>query len=315
MPAEGYAFTRGLHEIADGIHAFLQPDGGWGLSNAVLVRGEGASLLVDTFFDLALTRELLDATSAVTAAAPIATLVNTHAHGDHAWGNQLVGGAEIVGSRACAEEMTEASPETYAAILADPDAFGTAGAFFGRAFARFSFEGIRVTPPTRTFEGGLTVDAGGRELRLIEVGPAHTRGDVIVHVPAEHVVVTGDVLFAGGHPVTFTGSVDGWLRALDRVLALEPALIVPGHGPIAGVEDVIRLRAYFEHVRAEARARYDAGLAALDAAREIPLDAFTDWDRPERVASTVAACYRDFAGTHEEADVLTTATMMAELAC
>ena len=74
---------RGLHEVADGTYAYLQPDGGWGWSNAGLVVGDGASLLVDTLFDLRLTSEMLSATGPAVRTAPISTLVNTHANGDH----------------------------------------------------------------------------------------------------------------------------------------------------------------------------------------------------------------------------------------
>ena len=94
--SEGY--RRGLHELGDGCHAYLQPDGSWGWSNAGLVVGDGASLLVDTLFDLPLTRTMLDEMVVHTRTAPIVTLVNTHANGDHCYGNELVGQAEIVAS-------------------------------------------------------------------------------------------------------------------------------------------------------------------------------------------------------------------------
>ena len=109
MPGVGrFAYTRGLHEIGSGCHAYLQPDGSWGWSNAGLVEDAGESLLVDTLFDLRLTREMLAEMRAATPAArSIGTLVNTHANGDHCYGNSLVEGARILSSKACAEEMGE----------------------------------------------------------------------------------------------------------------------------------------------------------------------------------------------------------------
>ena len=90
-PTTRFPFTRGLHELGNGCFAFLQPDGGWGWSNAGLVTDAGASLLVDTLFDLALTREMLAAMRRATPAAErIGTLVNTHANGDHCYGNSCV---------------------------------------------------------------------------------------------------------------------------------------------------------------------------------------------------------------------------------
>ena len=98
-------YEKGLLEVGDGCFAYLQPDGGWGWSNAGLLVGDGQSLLVDTLFDLRLTAEMLEAMAPHAAVAPISHLVNTHANGDHCYGNQLVTGAEIIASTAAAEEM------------------------------------------------------------------------------------------------------------------------------------------------------------------------------------------------------------------
>lgn len=117
-------YDKGLHELGDACYAYLQPDGGWGWSNAGLVVGAGASLLVDTLFDLKLTREMLDAMAAPTAAAPIGTLLNTHANGDHCYGNQLVEGAEIVASAATAHEMSEVPPSMLHALNTAPGEVG-----------------------------------------------------------------------------------------------------------------------------------------------------------------------------------------------
>ena len=90
-----WQYTKGLHELGNGTYAYLLPDGGWGWSNAGLITDGGESLLVDTLFDLPLTAEMLTAMrDAAPAAKSIDTLVNTHANGDHTYGNQLVKGAE-----------------------------------------------------------------------------------------------------------------------------------------------------------------------------------------------------------------------------
>jgi cyclase len=307
-----WRYRKGLHDLGDGCFAWLQPDGSWGWSNAGLVRDGDASLLVDTLFDLHLTREMLAAMRRVTDAAPIRTLVNTHANGDHCWGNELVGGAEIIASRACAEEMGQLQPDTLAALVAS-DSLGEAGAFFRRAFGAFDFRGITLTPPTRTFDGELTLHVGAREVRLIEVGPAHTRGDVLVHLPAERAIFTGDILFIGGTPIVWEGPIANWVAACDRILALDVATIVPGHGPITdkrGVEDVKR---YLEFVLREARVRYEAGLSAEEAAADIALGAFASWTDRERIAVNVQTAYRDL-GSDAGADVLALFTRMARLA-
>src|SRR5262245_1746648 len=124
-------YTRGLHELGTGCYAYLQPDGSWGWSNAGLVVGDGTSLLVDTLFDLPLTRTMLEAMRGTTSRAPIRTVVNTHANGDHCWGNQLVRDAEIVSSRACRDEMG-ALPPAILATLVSTEGLGKAGEYFKR---------------------------------------------------------------------------------------------------------------------------------------------------------------------------------------
>src|SRR5882757_4274428 len=105
-PFDQMSYTQGLQEVGDGLYAYLQPDGGWGWSNAGLIADGEQTLLIDTLFDLALTEEMLRAMRrAVPAAERIDTLVNTHANGDHCYGNQLVAGARIVASERTAEEM------------------------------------------------------------------------------------------------------------------------------------------------------------------------------------------------------------------
>ena len=101
-------YTYGLHELGDSCFAYLQPDGGWGWSNAGLVVGDGSSLLVDTLFDLKLTQSMLDAMASTVRTAPIGTVVNTHANGDHCYGNQLVSHADIITSHETALEMRDA---------------------------------------------------------------------------------------------------------------------------------------------------------------------------------------------------------------
>ena len=107
-----------LGELGDGCFAYVQGNGGWGWSNAGLVVGDGTSLLVDTLFDLRLTEAMLAAMADHTRAAPIGTVVNTHANGDHCYGNQLVDGAQIIASSATAHEMSEVPPSMLAALNA-----------------------------------------------------------------------------------------------------------------------------------------------------------------------------------------------------
>ena len=209
---------------------------------------------------------MLDAFGGRTAAAPIGVVVNTHANGDHCYGNELVAGAEIIASTATAEEMAEVSPAMLAGLNAAP---GEVGDLFRSFFGDFQFDGITLTPPTRTFEGRLSVDVGGREVELIEVGPAHTRGDTIVYVPDAKTVFTGDILFINGTPIVWAGPLANWVAACDLMLGMDVDVVVPGHGPLTDKAGIAAVRDYLAFVDAEATARHDAGVDAFEAAKEI----------------------------------------------
>jgi cyclase len=309
------SYVTGLREVGDGLYAYLQPDGSWGWSNAGLVVDGEQTLLVDTLFDLALTEKMLRSMrDAVPAAARIDTLVNTHANGDHCWGNQLLGGARIVASERTAAEMTELPPAAMAALVEQAPQMGELGAFFLRCFSAFDFGGIELTLPEETFSGELSIKVGDRSLELIEVGPAHTRGDTLVHAPTERVLFSGDILFSEAHPIAWAGPVSNWMAACDRILAMDVDVIVPGHGPLAGPGAVRELKAYFEYLYSEARARHAAGMTALQAARSMSLERWADWGDSERLVVNIANIYRELSGDPEPLNAVAAFEQMAELA-
>jgi cyclase len=291
-----WRYTKGLHDLGNGCFAYLQPDGSWGWSNAGLVVDGGETMLVDTLFGLPLTREMLDTMRrAVPAAARIGTLVNSHANGDHTFGNQLVEGARIVASRACLEEMQEHRPDTLIARFTNWKELGEAGAFLHEVMgSRFDFSGVRYTPPTEVFDDAMTLHVGAKEVQLTTVGPAHTRGDILVHVPADRTVFTGDALFVGGHPVVWAGPFANWIKACELMLSWDIETVVPGHGPITDKQGIRRLKEYLEYVHAEARKRYDAGMSDIEAAKDISLAPFEGWLDSERMIVNVHSAYREF---------------------
>jgi len=311
------SYAKGLVDLGDGIYAYLQPDGGWGWSNAGLIRDGDAALLVDTLFDEALTAEMLaamhDATGLRTDA--IGTVVNTHANGDHTHGNGLLPEAEIVASEASAREMEAFAPAMLAQLKAAGSAgqLGIAGDYFAEIFAPFDFAGVTGRAPTRTFHGRLDLKVGDKGVRLIEVGPAHTAGDVLVHVPTDRTVFTGDILFIDGTPIMWDGPVGNWLAACDAILAMDVDHIVPGHGPLTDRDGVRAVRDYLDYVSHEARKRYDAGLSAADAAFDIGLGRFDGWRDAERLAVNVDTLYREFAGDHSARNTLALFELMGRL--
>jgi glyoxylase-like metal-dependent hydrolase (beta-lactamase superfamily II) len=308
-------YTKGLQDLGNSLYAYLQPNGGWGWSNAGLVCDGEDSLLIDTLFDLSLTEQMLsDMRRAAPAATRIDTLINTHANGDHCYGNQLVKDARIVASARTAAEMSELPPAAFAALVEQAPGLGEVGEFFLRCFGAFDFRGIELVLPTQTFDAELTVQVGAREVRLIEVGPAHTRGDTLVYVPADRVLFSGDILFHGGHPIAWAGPVSNWIDACDRILAMDIEVIVPGHGPLADHDAVRELRAYFEYLYEQARTCHAQGLTPVQAARSISLDRWAQWGEAERMAVNIATIYRELSSDPEPANALTAFAQMAELA-
>jgi len=302
-------FGGGLVEVGPGIHAWLQPNGLLGESNTGLVIGDGTSLLADTLWDPRLTRRMLDEMAPLIAEAPIETLVNTHSDGDHWWGNQEVAAAEIVATEAAAAVMADQSPGEMKRFGWLAGALRLAGstplpyprrgdvreiaAYVSEALAPFTFDEVRLVPPTRTFSGQLDLEVGRREVQLIEVGSAHTPGDLIVWVPDARVAIAADILFIGVTPIMWAGPLERWVAALERLLDLGAERFVPGHGPLCGPDEIRRLIEYWRWLDRAARDLLDAGQSPAAAARELVLGdeiaehGFADWLAPERALINV----------------------------
>jgi glyoxylase-like metal-dependent hydrolase (beta-lactamase superfamily II) len=294
-------FNKGLHEIADGVFTYLQPTGTWCYSNAGLITGDGTSLLVDTLMDLQLTREMLDEMKPLTRTRPIDTLVNTHANGDHCYGNELVPErAEIYATVAAAEEMRHLPAAALHALKhADDDELRE---FAQYAFGDFKLDDITGRPPDRTFTEALSLDVGGTEIEVRDLGPAHTHSDSIVHVPQARTVFTGDLVFVEGTPIAWAGPIENWLTACDRLCALDVDVVVPGHGPVTDKDGVRAIHAYFTYIRGQAAERQRGGMGSLEAAFDIDLGEFADWGDAERIVVTVDTVYRDLDPAHPVTD-------------
>jgi glyoxylase-like metal-dependent hydrolase (beta-lactamase superfamily II) len=271
----------------------------------------GECVLVDTLFDLPRTRSLLADVESTAGRRP-SVVVNTHNNGDHCFGNQLVADVPIVGHRRCREALlAEAGlPPLFASIVASSETDGAVG-FLRRAFASFDFDGITVTPPGVVFDE--TYDLGVAQLRYF--GPAHTLADVVVHVPSDGVVFTGDLFFNGSTPVVW-GSVSGWIAAVDEVLALDASVYVPGHGPVADAGALRTMREYLELVRSHGAALRAAGMDAIEAAMRFELGPFGSWVDAERIAVNLMRLYHELDGgaPSEPIDAMTAFGAMASVA-
>ncbi|MFI0422304.1 fumarylacetoacetate hydrolase family protein [Spongiactinospora sp. 9N601] len=308
-------YTRGLHEVGAGVWAWLLPDGGFGWSNAGLVAGQGAALLVDTLFDLPLTAEMLDAMGEITARHPLTHAVLTHADGDHTHGTQLLDEhVRIIAAEATRAEMRHGMPPEMLTAAQVMD-LGPATRYVRERFAPFDFGGIRPRLPDLTYDRELTLDVGGREVRVLNLGPAHTAADSVVHVPDADVLFAGDLLFAGCTPIVWSGPIAGWIAACDAMIATGAGTIVPGHGPVTDPDGIRAVRGYLTHVTEQADAAHARGLSFPEAIEAVNLGEYATWLDAERIVVNLHRRYRELdPATTPEPDRMTLMAMMAAAA-
>ena len=271
----------------------------------------GGGVVIDTQSDLSHARQMIDMFGTVWTARP-KRVVNTHEDADHVWGNQLFQGAEIIAHRSVPKRMRQiADPKKPRMLLHGVNRLLTRlvlkqshpglMAAGQQLLEDYDFDGIDVVVPTTVFDARYELDLDGTEVHLIYVGPCHQVGDTIVHLPKERVVFAGDVLFRHCTPMGWTGTYDKWFKCLDLLLELDPEVIVPGHGPLCGVEGAREMRAYLEYVHDESKRHFEAGLTSLEAAKRIEFGPYSKWRAPARLFMNVERAYREFRGEPADA--------------
>ncbi|MFF5567458.1 MBL fold metallo-hydrolase [Streptomyces sp. NPDC012623] len=276
------------------VYAYVQPDGGWCLNNAGFISDGESTLLIDTAATERRARALRETVLATGVPLP-RTVVNTHHHGDHTYGNGVfTPEATVIGHDACRSEQFAAGHQLH--LMWPKNDFGH----------------IEITAPTVTYNDRLTVHVGGIEVRLIHPGPAHTIGDSIVHLPEQSVVFTGDVVFRGGTPFVLMGSLRGSLRALDLLRSLDATHVVPGHGPVGDASVYDETERYLRFVTELAAKSHTKGLTPLEAARSADLGEFAAWRESERLVANLHRAYAELDGL-PEGSPLNAATVFADM--
>ena len=293
IPADAQLPEPEVVEVSAGVFAYIQHDGSWCLNNPAFVAAADQVIAIDACATERRTRLFREAIGRLSE-QPVRTLVNTHAHLDHTFGNYLFAeDAVIVGHTNCRAEILHDAPELPARAR--------------QMFPSVEWGAIEVVAPSLTFEDRLSLYAGELELELIYVSPAHTNTDVVVWLPERKVVIAGDIVFHRGTPFALMGSVAGWLDALDRLRALGAETIVPGHGPIAGPEVLDDVADYLRFVQGSAKAGFEAGAAPLEVARELDLGRFGEWTDSERIVGNLHRAYSELRGEPRGAAIDTAA--------
>ncbi len=265
-------------EVSDGIFAWVQHDGTWWINNAGFLVADSGVVAVDACSTEARTRALIEGIRTVTT-QPVRTLVNTHHHGDHTFGNYLFEPATIVGHERVRDGIRGWGPPRSAPFWTDVD--------WGE---------IRLSPAMLTFTDGVDVWSGDLRCEIRHLGMrAHTDNDSVVWIPERRVLFSGDLAFNGGTPFLLQGSVTGARQTLERLLALDPEIVVPGHGQVCGPEVLQQCVDYLDFVLDTARAGRAAGLTPLQTARESDLGGFADLLDSERIVGNLHRAYADLA--------------------
>lgn len=277
-----------LEEVSEDIWAYIQPDGTWWINNTGFAVGPRGVVAIDSCSTERRTRAFVDAITSITA-APVRTLINTHHHGDHTWGNAFFAAATIVAHEETRTETIAFGPPRDLPFWDTPD-----------------WGSLPLEPPFLTFSDRVTVHAGDLRADVLHVGtPAHTTNDSLIWFPDRRTLFCGDLLFNGGTPFLLMGSVTGAIDVLENVvLPLDAGTTVPGHGPVFHDHGPVGTTlAYLRFVDDLARRGLDAGVPPLQAARDTDLGTFADWPDAERIVGNLHRAYAELSGAQRGAPI------------
>jgi len=293
-------------ELSPGVYAYLQPRGEWFVNNTGFLVGKREVVVIDSVASVKRAERFLAEIRRITD-LPIKYLINTHAHPDHLWTNHLFHPSLTICHSKCREETLrerEVDPSLYLAL-----------------FPELEVEGVRVCPQDLTFEQSLTLyqetEEGEREIRMVHPGPAHTRGDLFLHLPEEGVVFCGDLLFSPPcTPFVLMGSVRGSIKTLELLRNLQARVYVPGHGPLSwGGKALEEAGEYLEMIWREAERGLKEGKSVEEVIGDLELGKYASWRERERLLGNLERAYRELRGEPpmEREEVLRVMVRMWEL--
>jgi cyclase len=256
--------------VSDGVYAYIQPDGTWWINNTGFVVAHDGVIAIDSCATEQRTRLFLDAVGVVTK-QPIRVLINTHHHGDHTHGNYLTHPAAIVGHEKCRDLVIASGISHFPGVWESRD--------WGE---------LRLAPPMITFQDRVDIWAGDLKLEVHYIGgPGHTTNDSVIWIPERRVLFSGDLVFNGGMPFVVMGSISGSRKAIARLRTFDARVIVPGHGPVCEPSVLDGIDRYFAFVQELAAHAVEAGMNALDAAREADISEFAHLSDGERLVGNL----------------------------
>jgi cyclase len=288
-PADAEIAPPSLEEVGAGVFAYVQHDGSWCLNNPSFVAGDTGVIAVDAAFTERRTRDFKAAIER-TSDQPISTLISTHHHADHTFGNFVFGPTTTLVAH---ENGREKILGGAASAVANSQGM----------FPNVDLGNIEIVPPSVTFDDAITLYAGDLRLECLYVGPAHTNNDVVIWIPDREVLITGDIVFNNGTPLVLSGSIAGWIDAIDGLRELGAKTLIPGHGPVCGPELFDDMTAYLRFVQAAARKGFEADATELEVAIDLDLGRFSEWLDRERIVGNLFRAYSELRGEAQSAPV------------
>lgn len=238
-------------------------------ANAGIVIGRDGVLVVDTLISAKEGQRFLADIRKITQ-KPIKYVVNTHTHLDHAFGNCVFAelGAIVISHRADRALLAKIGAD----ILKNSGTYG---------LKPEDMAGTEIILPNMTFSEQMSINLGGVEVELIRTAPSHTDGSLVVWLPQQKILFSGDILFTDFHPFMADGDLTGWLKTLDYLQTLGAGKIVPGHGPLSSSKDLKEMQEYliaFDRTARELAAKgQDADAINAALLQKLPKRALAEW--------------------------------------
>lgn len=285
-------------EVADNVFVGINPYHGISWANAGFInRGKG--LVYDTFFDPPHAYEMKELYQELSGRELPGYVVNSHGNADHVFGNVAFKGSCFIMHEKCEQEHIAENPELPKRICrlgAGNPELNPGEQYLAQQWVGFDMTDVEWFSPDIEVKGDMTLRLDDTEVDILNVAPAHSGSDLLLYLPKEKVLFTGDIIFNGCTAYSEKGVLN-WVHVLDRIIhEIKPEIVVPGHGKICTVDFVQEQRDYLMNLIDEFNKYYNDEITPLELSKKIDVSKFLHWIQPERVFPSVLAMVNERRG-------------------
>jgi glyoxylase-like metal-dependent hydrolase (beta-lactamase superfamily II) len=254
-----------IEKLTNGVYAAIHKNGGYAICNAGIINLGNETLVFDCFISPKAARDLKKAAEELTG-NEVRYVINSHYHNDHIRGNQVFSGAEIIATQKTKELIEETEPEEleYEKKVVDDIIKSTQREIEGETDHRKleehkmwlgyykaikeSFSEYKTILPDKIVKDTLVIQGKDRRVILFCRGKGHTESDMVLLLPEDKILFTGDLLFIKNHPWLGDGFVEEWIEYLEELKKLNVEQIVPGHGPVGETQNLDKMISYIQTI-------------------------------------------------------------------